>query len=214
MSPARSWCSAVVCAALAGGGCATSPEARAPEDRPAVAALEGAPSDFSLDLMALPPASAEPVAGAGPGVGAGAGAYTPPIARCVVFPDATLHARRDGGLHERRRDLLPPYRCTLTLAQLDSLWAMCRELGRSGAEPWPGREPVEGVACYSVVVTGGGERWTYVERVPAGALPGAALMALFQHAANLAWVDGRRDEGPPPRRYDFGPDPYAPYRRP
>ncbi len=191
--PAPSGIVAAAVAALVAGGCAAS--------CPPEVSLTAAPIDFSLDLTVV---QAHP-AGLADGT---------PIARCVVFTDGTLHAEESGGLPARGGALPPPYRRTLSIAQLDSLWALCRELEPGAPATGTGTSLEQpGVATCTVVVTADGGRRTCIEQAGDGERFGEPLQALLRRAAELAWVDAGAGRAKP-RRYDFGPDPYARYRRP
>ena len=114
---------------------------------------------------------------------------------------------------------LPPYRRTLEREQVDATWIAIVGLGLfdpglgmqvdSGARV----EPEPDQTLYVAVIGGGGVRWSLIARHDDGdALP--ALARLADQLAELAWATVL----PPatsdiPKRYDYGPDPYARYRR-
>ncbi len=183
--------------AVAGGctGTARGPNGTAAPGR----AAEGVPGDFSLDLT---------VSQRGP-------AQRTALARCVVLPDGALHlaaADRSGATG------LPPYRRTLSGPEVAALWSLLGELRladpASAAPPAGPRhlEPGPGEALCVLAMSGAGQRWAHVWRVEAGLVP-QQVDRLLSRLDALAWhVDP--PPAPPVARIDFGPDPYARYRRP
>jgi hypothetical protein len=154
-----------------------------------------APPGFSLDL--------ESVEG---------GPLRHVTARGVVLPDGTLYwaaPQEEGGL--------PPYRRTLGIRELEELWSLLRDLGLAdpaagspGAmQPLP-REPVRSI--HRVVLGGARGRWGHLWLVEPDEPAPPQVERLVEHLAALAW-----QMPPPPQeapgRFDFGPDPYARYRR-
>ncbi len=183
-------------AAAALCGCAAG---RSAEPAPAVFA---APADFALDVTVL----AGPLWGSrdtprGPFVRTG---------RYVLMCDGSLHF----GPEPR---VFPPLRRVLEWDEVHDLWLLAVELGLM--EPSHAAAPANprlveggpGELIFVAIVTAGDERWMYERR--AGATePADPVMARFvDRLAALAWV------GPPhhwrPQVEDFGPDPYARYRR-
>jgi hypothetical protein len=166
------------------------------------------PADFSVDLAVLtaPDLKRPREAEARP-------------ARFVVFCDGSLHwgPRLDPGV-----DRLPPPRRTLTRRQIAEVWSLARQIGL--ADPALAgevanlrlMEPQPGQVVYVAIFTGRGDRWTHVRRLDADEPIDPAWARFVRHLAGLSWAG----EPPPepvraaPRRYDFGPDPYARYRRP
>ena len=74
-------------------------------------------------------------------------------------------------------------------------------------------EPSPEEVRYLVVLTAFGERWAFQRSSPVGTPPDAAIASLVERLALLVWEDVRPPAPIIPRRHDFGPDPYARYRR-
>ena len=100
------------------------------------------------------------------------------------------------------------------------LWNRARQLGLTEAtagdevsnfrkvwEPWEGR-------VYLVAFNADSQYWNFTRLVEPGEQLDPALRAFIRDLAALAWAEdldgpGRRFA---PKRYDYGPDPYAAYR--
>ena len=161
------------------------------------------PDDFSVDITIL---SAQD--------GSAAESRT---ARYVLFPDGTLHyAARPG----RGPNTLPPIVRRLSRTQVEAVWSRIRQLGltepafadpvRNFRKVWP---PVEG-RIYLFAFTAGGQYWNFTRKVDPGAELDPALLAFLRTMGSLAWAQDT-DLLPvkvKPRRFDYGPDPYAVYR--
>jgi hypothetical protein len=201
----------LVLAALAGvlPGCAAPPSASGDP-------LAAAPEDFALEVILrcdrkMPTAAQAPPAPPAPQVHQRPG-------RFIFLPDGSLHyaasGRPDGPEPERKR--------MLSRRQVAELWSLAHQLGL--ADPEAGQEPINldliqpppgGMVCL-IAVTGHDRRWMFIDAAAAGEAPNPASVAIVRHLAELAWVSDE-PEGRVmiiPRRYDFGPDPYARYRRP
>lgn len=138
-------------------------------------------------------------------------------ARYVLFPDGTLHyAARPG----RGPNTLPPIVRRLSRTQVNVVWSRIRQLGltepamsdqiRNFRKVWP---PVEG-RIYLFAFTAGGQYWNFTRKVEPGEELDPALLAFLRVMGSLAWAQDT-DTLPvkvKPRRYDYGPDPYAVYR--
>ncbi len=167
------------------------------------------PADFSLDLTVWADI-AVPTAGqpdADPHVRAG---------RFILFCDGSLHW---SGRVEDPEDEMPPLRRILRRADMAALWTLIRQLGMDDAtKATPAVnvrlvEPPPGEVLYLVVLTADGQRWAFRRQAPSRDQPDAAMASLVGRLRELAWAD-RADPVPAaPRRYDFGADPYARYRR-
>jgi hypothetical protein len=131
--------------------------------------------------------------------------------RFVLLPNGDLHATTDPAL--AMTSALPPYLRTLSHAEVAALWSVTR--------PWLGQAPASETSVepalgsrYRVWIHADGRHVDSAIAVPDdGELPDG-LRDLVRSFAALAFVP---DELPPPRsieprRYDFGPDPYARYR--
>ena len=170
--------------------------------------LGAVPADFSVDLTIL----------AGPQVEQPSEAHARQ-GRFVLLCDGSLHWASD---QTRRSDWLPPRRRILSRRQLAELWSLAQHLGLADSanadtplnvnlvEPEP-RQTV-----YVAIFTGGGDRWCHVRRRDDDEQPDAAMVRFVRRLAELAWAGDLPEDRARviPRRYDFGPDPYARYRRP
>jgi hypothetical protein len=196
---------------LVAGGCSAPP----PGDAGAGTGtgtdpLVPVPADFSLDLTVR--AGPEPQEGAvAPEVSLRPGHY-------VVFCDGALHWAAGGAKTART---LPPHRRDLDHGQVAGLWSLLERLGY--ADPDHGAAPVNamlldaspGETISMCIITGNGRRWAFVSREGPDQEPDPAMPRLIEHLGGLAWATSA---APPaavgPRRTEFGPDPYARYRRP
>jgi hypothetical protein len=183
-------------------GCATTPTAMTSDDPFAVA-----PADFSIDLIVRPdPAAADPADAA-----RRAGHY-------VLFPDGSLHYSETG---RGTPDGLPPLVRRLNRRQVAEVWSFARQSGF--ADPANGGEPTNisqiaadaGQVVYLIRLTGADRRWEFIRRVAPPHASDPASAELVRLLAKLAWAS---EEAAPiaaaaPRRDDFGPDPYARYRK-
>lgn len=186
-------------------GCESPPAAEIEPDPFAVA-----PMDFSLDVVIM----------AGEAAAGRVEAHVR-ASHYVLFPDGSLHygtadlRSRDGGAEG-----MPPFVRRLDRRQVAAVWSEAQQIGF--ADPGNGTEPSnfsliepEGDEIVHLLrFTGGGDGWEFVRRSSVEA-PDAAAAQLVRTLARLAWAT-EAFEGEtisPPRRYDFGPDPYAAYRR-
>ena len=162
----------------------------------------GVPDDFSVDVTILTEQE-----------GAAADLRN---ARYVVFPDGTLHyAARPGA----GPNTLPPIVRRLDRRQMDGLWRRARQLGLTDADsgetpsnfnkvwtPWEGH-------IYLMALTANDRYWNFTRRVEPDQELDPAMRAFIRDLAALAWAKDERDNVKyDPRRYDYGPDPYAAYR--
>ena len=117
---------------------------------------------------------------------------------------------------------LPPRARLLSRAQMAGIWSMVRQLGFG--DPAAGTAPVnfdllrpphDGTA-YLIAFTAGEDRWAFHRPSDGDGGPDAASASLARRLARLAWATDlpERPIAVIPQRYDFGPDPYARYRRP
>jgi len=183
-------------------------------DRPAVSTsgdpLAAVPEDFTADLRVLTPAQQ---------VGSKDQPIAPP-GRFVLLPDGALHAELNGA-HRARR--LPPFIRRLNARQRAEAWALLSELGyadpqRADAMINPVRIERPGSGAFYVLNLRGGQRqWMFTRRIGDGNGPDSApgMQRLVDWLIERAWLDGEADGARmiAPRRYDFGPDPYARHRR-
>ena len=168
--------------------------------------LGAAPDDFSIDAV----------------VRLGRGSD---VAREVQLRPGRYIMLADGSLYTGEvikypaADQLPGLTRRLSRAQVAVLWSYLKQTGL--ASPDIGDEvgnanliePDPGELVYAVSFTAGGDRWSVLRRTYNE--PDELTAGLIRQLARLAW---RSDEPEvemmlAPRRYDFGPDPYARYRR-
>lgn len=140
--------------------------------------------------------------------------------RYVMFADGSLY-QGDDVERLRGADWLPPLTRVLTRRQVAEIWSLAQQLGLTN----PDNPTVEanfklvqtapdGV-MYLTAITGWGERWTFV-RPSSFDSPDPAMTHLARALAKLAWSSDQPASAAMimPKRYDFGPDPYARYRQP
>ncbi len=182
-------------------GCAAPPEF-APD------LLGAAPMDFTLDVTIL----------------MGEDIKDRPEAqwrqsRYVLFSDGSLHYGAD---NERKADWMPDLARRLSRERVAEIWSLSQQLGF--ADPVNGDvptnfmsiSPASSEVVYLIAYTGSNHRWEFVRRTEPGNVDDPASVTLIRRLAMLAWADDQLSRDMPlmPSRYDFGPDPYARYRRP
>lgn len=138
--------------------------------------------------------------------------------RLVLLADGSLHYGADPNFGT---DWLPPWSRRLSREQVAELWGLTRQLGFDDPAAGDDVGNLDQVICgpdeivHILALTGAGRRWLFVRRTPGDQKPDAATTAIARRMAALAWAsDGHTAEVIMlPTRYDFGPDPYAPFRR-
>ena len=136
--------------------------------------------------------------------------------RFILFCDGSLHW---SATVEHPEDEMPPLRRILRRSEMAALWTLIRQLGMDDsthATPLMNvalAEPSPNHVVFLVVLTGFGERWAFERRSPAETPPDPAMASLVKRLEELAWTDDRQAVPLMPPRHDFGPDPYARYRR-
>ena len=170
--------------------------------------LGAAPIDFTLDVTIL----------------AGEDINNRPEAqwrqsRYVLFSDGSLHYGAD---NERKADWMPVLARRLSRERVAEIWSLSQQLGF--ADPVNGDVPTNFMSIspsssevvYLIAYTGSNHRWEFVRRTEPGNIVDPASVTLVRRLAMLAWADDllSRERSLLPNRYDFGPDPYARYRRP
>ena len=114
---------------------------------------------------------------------------------------------------------MPPLRRILRRADMAALWTLIRQLGMDDATKATSAvnvrlvEPPPGEVLYLVVLTADGQRWAFRRQAPSRDQPDAAMASLVGRLRELAWADAAGVVPVAPRRYEFGEDPYARYRR-
>jgi len=183
-------------------GCAATPTT------PGGDRLATTPVDFSIDLTVLaPPGSAET-------------ATTDRMqAKYVLFANGNLHYAPDPA-HLNGANWLPPLMRTLSRQQVAEVWSLTNQLGfyrdaqRNDVANFKLAAPA-GVneVAFLVAFVAEGHRWSIERRSPTSQ-PDPALNELTNHLARLAWAEEEHAGAVhmQPVRYDFGADPYLPYR--
>jgi hypothetical protein len=180
---------------LALAACATTPE-----DTLAT------PNDFISDVTVL--------------AGKGAESCREPWKRqgkMILFSDGTMLADLGPSVNGRTR---PGQARTLYQRQVRQLWDLARQLGfgdpaQANFQGNPDAlEAADGELLYVLAFTAGGERWTFVRRFPAAAGPDEATSQWVKAMAEAAFLRTLPDGTSAPVRYDFGPDPYAWFKKP
>lgn len=170
------------------------------------------PADFAVSI-----AIAGPTAGPdAPPPGSAGRPLDEVTARYVLFCDGSLHWAP--GPWDPRTGL-PPLRRVLDASQSAGVWSLARQLGL--ADPANGTDPVDHnvlvappdhVVCVAVL-RAGGKRWAFRQTRRVGEPLDPALERFIDHLAALAWAAVPLERPPSATWYDFGPDPYARYRR-
>lgn len=191
-------------------GCASSAD-RAPDapdapDAPgAVDDLDRPPSDFNLDVVIL----------AGRSVPDRGAAHERP-GHFIVLPDGSLLHESGATIDWSQR---PGRTRVLYQQQVTDLWRIARELGFTvpSSADYSGNpkliEPQRDETIYIMAFAADGQRWTFVRAHTVGEEPDAASVRLIRALADLAWSPDLTADRFLPVRYDFGPDPYAGFRR-
>lgn len=166
-----------------------------------------APTDFSVDLTVL--GSEEQMDTA----------TTVLPSRFVLYADGSLHWGLDEGSGTA---WIPPLRRTLTREQVAGVWSYAKQLGLADSSSVESlgnlkrmSNPPSGRVVFILDFTGSGNRWGYLQEMNVNEAANTAVNDFARKLADLAWAgdfasDRRLVE---PRRYDFGSDPYAQYRK-
>lgn len=187
------------------GGCASSPQEAADP-------FGAAPEDFSIDVTVLR--------------GGGGRGWRESPASAVHLRPARYVMLADGSLYTGEvveyaaADQLPWLTRRLSREQVAGLWSYLKQSGLG--DPAIGNqapnanllEPESGELVYALMFTGAGDRWSVLRRTFDDADVDAPTAELIRRLARLSWRsdDPNRARMMAPRRYDFGPDPYARYR--
>jgi len=174
-------------------GCATVPTTPDPQGPP--------PIDVSIEMEIQPASGDAELASLVPG---GGGQF-------LLNPDGVLQYGRLGA---RNADWLPTATRRLSRGQLADVWLLVRQLGY--ADPADGQvtvaAPTEPGAC-RLSLTGWDTRWSFASRIGSEYSGDAAMLQLVERLASMLSLEPDRPARTIiPRRYDFGPDPYARYR--
>ena len=164
------------------------------------------PNDFISDVTVL--------------AGKGAQDRTEPWMRqgkMILFSDGTMLADLGPSVNGRTR---PGQARMLYQRQVRQMWDLAKQLGFGSPEQanFAGNpdalEPADGELLYVLAFTAGGERWTFVRRFPVAEGPDPATGQWVKAMAEAALLRERPQGQTTPVRYDFGPDPYAWFKKP
>jgi len=182
-------------------GCAGNGE-RAPG---AVDDLDRPPADFTLDVTIL------------------VGRRVPPQTEVERRQGHTILMSDGSLLHESGRSVdwnqRPGRTRMLYQQQVSDLWRIARELGFTNPANADFRgnpvllQPERDETIYILDFRADGERWTFVRTFRGEEEPDPACVRLIRALADLSWTSDLSTERLRPIRYDFGPDPYAGFRR-
>lgn len=139
--------------------------------------------------------------------------------RYVMFADGSLY-QGDDVERLKGADWLPPLTRMLTRRQVAEIWSLAQQLGLTNPNNPTGEanfklvQPAPDGVTYLTAITGWGERWTFT-RPSAFDQPDPAMSQMARALAKLAWASDQAASSAMimPKRYDFGPDPYARYRQ-
>ncbi|MBM4114118.1 MAG: hypothetical protein FJ253_12240 [Phycisphaerae bacterium] len=198
-STIAAWVFAALVLALA--RCA-APPANGPH---ALDELERPPADFTLDVAIL----------TGSRVPVEAEAHRRPGHFILLADGSLLHDSGPTVTWDER----PGRTRALYQQQVSDLWALARRLGFTSPSnaDFIGNpsllEPTRDETIYVIAFNAAGERWTFVRGFRGAQEPDPASLTLIRALCDLAWSQDLPRERFLPVRYDFGPDPYAGFRR-
>lgn len=190
------------------GGCASDQSAPAASNTAPMTAdpLATVPDDLTIDLRVLAPARP----------GDEQSDVLLPAGRVLVLPDGAVHGELNGPHHAR---VLPGQIRRLDQQQLAELWSLLHEFGLLDADSPASVNPMLIVRPESgrryVLDVRAGDHWWQIRRDAVDASSDDPVMRhLTQRLYDLAWLRETAEQTAliAPRRYDFGPDPYARYR--
>lgn len=182
-------------------GCAGAPE-RAPG---AIDELERPPADFTLDVVIL------------------TGSRVPDRLEAQFRPGHFILLADGSLLHDSGRsvtwDQRPGRTRALYQQQVSDLWRLAKQLGftNPASADFTGNpqlvEPERNDTVYLISFAAEGERWTFVRPFEHESDADPASVTLIRALADLAWSPDLPTDRFAPVRYDFGPDPWAGFRR-
>ena len=181
----------VIAALLA--GCASVPTTPQPQG--------AAPIDLSMDVAIVPAPDDAELTAMLPG---GGGRFT-------LDPDGML---RYGSLKPANADWSPGASRLLSRDELADVWLRLRQRGYADpaqADAFASESDAPGMCTLDLA--GWDTRWRFHQPLGVAHANDAAMLELVEHLAGLLNLDPvRQTRLVIPRRYDFGPDPYAQYR--
>lgn len=137
--------------------------------------------------------------------------------KMILFADGTVLADLGPTVNARTR---PGLTRTLYQKQVRQMWDLARSLGFASPDlaDFDGNpelvEAGEGELVYLMTFSAGQARWTFVRRFPAKDGPDEATTLWVKAMAEAAFLRELPADQGTPIRYDFGPDPYAWFRKP
>ncbi len=135
--------------------------------------------------------------------------------RFVLMPDGALLAEISP---EMGFDVRPGRARVLNESQVGELRSLLDQLGFLDISTANGRGNPGAVAAapdevvHILWLSDQGKEWWFVRRFNADGIPDAASTRVLRTLAALGWMADRPADAFLPRRFDFGPDPYARYR--
>lgn len=136
--------------------------------------------------------------------------------RYVVLPDGSLLADAAPGLTQASR---PGRARWLYQQQISELWNLCGQTGFTDTTLANGPAnpdmltAARGERVTILVLHAEGRRWSFVRRSLGTESTDPAAARIVRTLAALAWIPDFTLRDVAPERYDYGPDPYAVYRR-
>ena len=167
---------------------------------------QATPTDLTADVTVL--------------AGKGAEKRTEPWMRqgkIILFSDGTVLADLGPTVNGRTR---PGQARVLYQRQVRQMWDLAKSLGFATPEQanFDGNpdtlEPADGELLYVLTVSAGQQRWNFVRRVPVDQGPDEATGQWVKAMAQAAFLRELPADQDLPVRYDFGPDPYAWFKKP
>jgi len=163
------------------------------------------PNDLTADVTIL--------------VGKGAENYREPWMRqgkIILFSDGTVLADLGPSVNARTR---PGQARVLYQKQVRQMWDLAKSLGFATPElanfqgnP-DGLQAADDELLYVLTFSAGQQRWTFVRRFPVTQGPDEATSQWVKAMAEAAFLRELPADRDLPVRYDFGPDPYAWFKK-
>jgi len=142
----------------------------------------------------------------------------------ILFADGSLHYAEFDAIDSRdpaSGERFPPLRQVLDRAAVSEIWSVAQQAGFT--DPANGQPPINfdlveiksDERAHLIDFRAGGRRWMFIRKSPGNESPAPGITRLVRTIAKYAWASDLPDEDiyVRPPRYDFGPDPYARYRR-
>lgn len=137
--------------------------------------------------------------------------------KMILFSDGTVLADLGPTMHARTR---PGKSRVLYQQQVLQMWELARTLGFASPDlaNFEGNpdllEAADGELLYVLTFSSGSQRWVFVSRCPVQQGPDEATGQWVRAMAEAAFLRELPEDRILPTRYDFGPDPYAWFKKP